>query len=118
MFRDMRRFKQQITAKECVNVLKAETRGVLSLIGDEGYPYGIPMNHWFCESDGKIYFHGAKEGHKIDAIKNCNKACYTVFDKGFRRDGEWVLNVNSVVIFGKITLVTDKAKNGIMSQIY
>lgn len=111
MFRNMRRFKQQITTEECVNILKTEKRGVLSLIGDGGYPYGIPMNHWFCEADGKLYFHGAKEGHKVDAIKNCNKVCYTVFDTGYRRNGEWSLNVNSVVVFGKITIVTDEIKN-------
>lgn len=110
MFRKMRRFKQQITNEECITVLKEETRGVLSTLGDDGYPYGIPMNHWYCEADGKLYFHGAKEGHKIDAVQKCDKVCYTVFDKGYRKDGEWALNVKSVVIFGKITLVTDEEK--------
>ncbi len=70
MFRTMRRFKQQISDAECVEILKAEKRGALSLIGDDGYPYGIPLSHFYDERDGKIYFHGAKEGHKIDAIKN------------------------------------------------
>ena len=111
MFRKMRRFKQQITNEECIAVLKTETRGVLSMLGDDGYPYCIPMNHWYCEADGKLYFHGAKEGHKIDAIKKCSKVCYTVFDKGYRKDGEWALNVKSVVVFGKIALVTDEAKS-------
>ena len=62
MFRKMRRFKQQITNEECIELLKKEKRGVLSMIGDDGYPYGIPMNHWYCEADGKLYFHSAKEG--------------------------------------------------------
>ncbi|MBR6060592.1 MAG: pyridoxamine 5'-phosphate oxidase family protein, partial [Spirochaetales bacterium] len=69
MFRSMRRFKQQISDAECIEILKNEKRSVLSLIGDDGYPYGIPLNHFYDERDGKIYFHGAKEGHKIDAIK-------------------------------------------------
>ncbi len=68
MFRKMRRFKQQISDAECIEILKNTKRGVLSLIGDDGYPYGILIDHWYCEDDGKIYFHGAKEGHKIDAI--------------------------------------------------
>ncbi len=76
MFRKMRRFKQQISNDECIAVLKNTKRGVLSLIGDDGYPYGIPIDHWYCEEDGKIYFHGAKEGHKIDAIKACDKGKY------------------------------------------
>ena len=63
--------------EECRQILKTEKRGVLSVIGDNGYPYGIPINFYYDENDGKIYFHCAKEGHKIDAIKNCDKACFT-----------------------------------------
>ena len=77
MFRKMRRFKQQITEEQCIEVLKNAKRGVLSLIGEDGYPYGLPINPWYCEEDGKIYFHGAKEGHKIDAIKACDKLTYS-----------------------------------------
>ena len=73
MFRKMRRFRQQVSEEECIRVVKSQARGVLSMMGEDGYPYGIPMDHWYCESDGKIYFHGAKEGHKIDALKNCDK---------------------------------------------
>ena len=81
-------------------------RGVLSLLGDEGYPYGLPLSHFYSEEDNKIYFHGAKEGHKIDAIKKYDKASFCVYDSGYRRDGEWSLNINSVIVFGKIRLVT------------
>ena len=110
MFRTMRRFNQSISEEECKRILKEEPRGVLSLLGDDGYPYGIPLSHWYSEKDGKIYFHGAKEGHKIDAIKACEKASFCVYDKGFRREGEWALNINSVVVFGRIRLVTDSEK--------
>ena len=109
-FRPMRRFKQQISEEECIRVLMTEKRGVLSMIGENGYPYGIPLNHWFNPDDGKLYFHGAKTGHKIDAIAQNNKVSYCVYDAGFRRDGEWALNVNSVVVFGRISLVTDEKK--------
>lgn len=110
MFRPMRRFKQQISDEECIRILKEQPRGVLSLIGDDGYPYGIPLDHWYCEEDGKLYFHGAKAGHKIDAIKACDKASYCVMDQGFKKDGEWALNINSVIIFGRISLVEDPEK--------
>ena len=56
----MRRGKQQLTQQECVALLKQEPRGVLSLMGEDGYPYGLPISYWYCEADGKIYFHGAK----------------------------------------------------------
>lgn len=110
MFRPMRRFKQQISEAECIRILNEQPRGVLSLIGDDGYPYGIPLDHWYCEEDGKLYFHGAREGHKIDAIASCDKVSYCVMDEGFRKEGEWALNINSVIIFGRISLVTDPEK--------
>jgi len=110
MFRSMRRFKQQISDEECIEVLKNAKRGVLSLIGDDGYPYGIPIDHWYCEDDGKIYFHGAKEGHKIDAIKSCDKVSYCVYDDGYRKEGDWALNIKSVITFGRIKLVEDDEK--------
>ena len=110
MFRSMRRFKQQISEAECIRILNEQPRGVLSLIGDDGYPYGIPLDHWYCEEDGKLYFHGAKEGHKIDAIASCDKVSYCVMDEGFRKEGEWALNINSVIVFGRISLVTDPEK--------
>ena len=110
MFRPMRRFKQQISEAECIRILNEQPRGVLSLIGDDGYPYGIPLDHWYCEEDGKLYFHGAKEGHKIDAIASCDKVSYCVMDEGFRKEGEWALNINSVIVFGRISLVTDPEK--------
>ena len=49
--------------------VKSQPRGVLSILGEDGYPYGIPIDYWYCEEENRIYFHGAKEGHKIDAIK-------------------------------------------------
>lgn len=112
MFRKMRRFKQQLADEECREILRTQKRGVLSLIGDGGYPYGVPLDHWYCEADGNIYFHGAKEGHKIDAVRRCDKASYCVCDEGFRRPGEWALNFKSVIVFGRIELVDDidKAK--------
>ncbi len=107
MFREMRRFKQQVSEAECIDILKSAKRGVLSVIGDDGYPYGMPINHYYCEADGKLYFHGDKAGHKIDAIKACDKASFCVYNDGFRKEGDWALNITSVIIFGRIHLVED-----------
>ncbi|MBR3575160.1 MAG: pyridoxamine 5'-phosphate oxidase family protein [Lachnospiraceae bacterium] len=109
MFRKMRRFKQQISDEECIQILKEQPRGVLSMLGDDGYPYGIPLDHLYME-DGHIYFHGAKEGHMIDAISGCDKVSYCVYDQGYRKEGEWALNINSVVVFGRIRIVEDEEK--------
>ncbi|MCQ2484007.1 MAG: pyridoxamine 5'-phosphate oxidase family protein [Clostridia bacterium] len=107
MFRKMRRFKQQISEEECIAVLKSQPRGVLSVIGDDGYPYGLPIDYWYCEDNGHICFHGAKEGHKIDAIKKCDKVSFCVYDDGYRCEGEWALNIKSVIVFGRIKFVED-----------
>ena len=110
MFRTMRRFKQQISKEECIRILQEEKRGILSMHGEDGYPYGIPMNHWYNPEDGKLYFHGAKTDHKIDAIKKDNRVSYCTHDAGYRKEGEWALNIRSVVVFGRISLVTDEEK--------
>ena len=110
MFREMRRFKQQISEEECIRILKKQPRGVLSMLGDDGYPYGIPLDHWYSEVDNKLYFHCAKTGHKLDAIAACDKVSYCVMDEGYRKDGEWALNINSVVVFGRMHIVEDEDK--------
>ena len=110
MFREMLRKKQQLPEEECIEILKNELRGVLSVIGDDDYPYGMPINHFYCEEDGNIYFHSGRKGHKIDAMKSHDKASFCVYDQGFRREGEWALNIRSVIVFGRIEFIEDREK--------
>lgn len=80
MFRKMRRFTQQVSQDECIKILKDEKRAALSVIGENGYPYTVPINFYYDEAENKIYFHGAKQGHKIEAIQKCNKVCLTTVE--------------------------------------
>ncbi len=105
MFRKMRRHKQELSAEDCTDMLINEPRGVLALLGDDDYPYAIPMSHAYA--DGKIYFHGAKEGHKNDAVKKYSKASYCVVDNGVKNEGEWWYTFKSVIVFGKIRILED-----------
>ena len=82
----MRRNKQQVSNDKCKEVLTNEWRGVLSVLGDNDYPYGVPMNFFYDENDNAIYFHCAKSGHKLDAINKHPKCSFTVFDKGVQRE--------------------------------
>ena len=109
MFREVTRRKQALSKAECIDILKEEKRGVLSVLGDEGYPYGMPMNHWYCEEDGKLYFHSGLKGHRSDAMKACDKASFCVYDAGYRREGEWALNIRSGIVFGRLQVVEDEA---------
>ena len=117
MFREMTRIRQQLAESECIKILKNEKRGVLSVLGDDGYPYGMPMNHYYCEEDGKLYFHGGKKGHKIDAIRRCGKASFCVYDQGIRQEGEWFLRIRSVIVFGRIELIEDQGKTNEISRL-
>ena len=106
MFRELERKKKELSKDICIEVLKNETRGVLSVIGDEGYPYGTPMNHWYNEEDGTIYFHcGNAKSHRMDALQKDNKVSFCVFDKGYQKEGDWALYVRSVIVFGKIEII-------------
>ena len=89
MFRDLRRIKQKLSHEECIELLKNEKRAVLSVLGDDDYPYGMPVNQFYSEEDGKIYIHGAKKGHKIDAIQRHDKVSLCVYVKatGMRASG-------------------------------
>ncbi len=92
---------------ECIRVLTEETRGVLSVLGDDDYPYGMPLNHFYCAGDGHLYFHGGKAGHRVDAVKKHDKVSYCVYDAGYRREGEWALYVRCVIIFGRLRPLED-----------
>lgn len=108
MFRPIQRYKQQLSQEECLNILNEEKRGVLSVLGDDGYPYGMPLNHYYNEADGKLYFHSGKTGHKIDAILRNNKASYCVYDSGTMSENGWALRFRSVIVFGHIELIEDR----------
>ena len=112
MFREMRRKKQQLTTEECVEILKQEPRGILSMLGDDGYPYGIPMTHWYCEENGHLYFHGAKEGRKIDLIKKTTSVGFEL-DTNYRLEKgniacEYTAGFQSIIGTGEICLIEEK----------
>ena len=110
MFRELTRIKQKLSQEESISILKQQPRGVLSLMGDDGYPYGVPIDHWYNEADGKIYFHSGKTGYKVDAIGRCSKASVCVCDEGYRLEGDWALHIKSVIVFGRIRIVEDHEK--------
>lgn len=110
MFRELTRKDKELSKKECIELLINEKRGVLSVLGDEGYPYGMPMNHFYSEEDGKLYFHSGFGGHREDALGKNRKVSYCVFDKGQRNPDDWAYTVKSVVIFGEMEICRDREK--------
>ena len=105
MFREMRRKRQKLTQAECVEILNKNTSGVLAVLGDGGYPYAVPLSYVY---DGSaLYFHCAKSGHKLDAIKSYDKVSFCVIDQDEVVPQEYTTYFRSVIAFGKASIVID-----------
>ena len=115
MFREIVRKKQAVPYEECIEILNREKRGVLAVLGDGDYPYAVPLNHYYCPEDGKLYFHSGKTGHKIDAMKRCDRASFCVYGEGTPTD-TWVLNFKSVIVFGRLEIVEDRETTARMTR--
>ena len=105
MFRPMRRPKNAIPDEQAKKLLREEKRGVIAMNGDDGYPFAIPVDYFYDETAGKIYFHGAKSGYKVDALRRCDKVCFTVYGGETLRDEVWAPYLQSAVVFGRCRLM-------------
>ena len=105
MFREMRRGKQALSLAECKGILEHGTSGVLALAGDNGYPYAVPLSYAY--QDGKIYFHCAKSGHKIDALRREPKASFCVIDQDKVIPEEYTTYYRSAIAFGTVREMED-----------
>ena len=105
MFRPIRRKKKEIDIDATKELLKCSRRGVLAVNGDEGYPYAVPVNYFYDSDAQKIYFHGARAGHKADALKVSDKVCFTVYGNETVREEAWAPFVQSAVVFGRCHLL-------------
>lgn len=108
MFRDIRRKKKEISRETAKQLLETERRGVLSVQGDDGYPYAVPINYLYREDEGKIYFHGSAAGHKAESIRKNDKVCFTVYGNQTVKDEDWAPYVQSVVVFGRCHMIEDR----------
>jgi len=104
-FRNIRKKKNEIQPEAIRALLLHARRGVLAVNGDGGYPYAFPINYWYDAERQKIYFHGARVGHKVDALKACDQVCFTVYGDEQIKDDAWAPYVQSVVIFGRCHLI-------------
>ncbi len=108
MFRKMRRWKQEMPSEESYEILREGSYGTLALLGDEDYPYAVPMAYVF--DNGKIYFHSAATGHKMDAIEKSSKASFCVVSENTNMPEKLTTAYKSVVVFGKIEVVEEPAE--------
>ena len=102
----MRRKRQQLSEEKSIGILQKATAGTLALLGDGGYPYAVPISYVYA--DGKLYFHSALSGHKIDAIRNCDKASFCVIDQDEVHPEKYTTYFRSVIAFGRIHIIEDE----------
>ena len=114
-FRPMRRKRQELAQEESITILQKATSGTLALLGDNGYPYAVPISYVYHE--GKLYFHSAVEGHKVDAIRQCDKASFCVIDQDNVKPAEYTTYFRSVIAFGRIRIVVDEAEKLTIARI-
>ena len=105
-FRQMRRKRQQLTQEESIAILQKATAGTLALLGDDDYPYAVPISYVYNE--GKLYFHSALNGHKVDAIRKYDKASFCVIEKDDVQPEKYTTFFRSVIAFGRIHIVEDE----------
>lgn len=110
MFRSMRRFKQQLPEEDVRKLLERLPRGVLAVLGDDDYPYAVPMDFVYDPSDNTLNFHAALEGHKLDAVRRHPKASFCLIDEGVPDEEGTFFYFNSVIVFGRIREITDPAE--------
>ena len=114
-FRDMRRKRQQLSDEESIGILQKAASGTLALLGDNGYPYAVPISYVY--SEGKLYFHSALSGHKVDAIRNCDKASFCVIDKDEVKPEKYTTFFRSVIAFGRIRIIEDETEKLAIAQL-
>ncbi len=107
MFRTIRKKKNEISTEDAKELLRTSRRGILAVNGDDGYPYAIPINYFYDEASEKIFFHGSRAGHKADALKACDKICFTVIGQEMLKAEPWAPYVKSAVVFGRCRLIED-----------
>ncbi|MCH5277617.1 MAG: pyridoxamine 5'-phosphate oxidase family protein [Desulfovibrionaceae bacterium] len=108
MFRPMRRGAQSVPPEECLDILRRGVTAVLAVAGDDGYPYAVPLNYLYHE--GSVFFHCAKAGHKLDAIRARDKVSLCVIDADAVAPAEYATNFRSVIAFGHARVLDDDAE--------
>ena len=104
----VRRQDRLLSEVEAVALLRVGEFGVLSMVSEQSGGYGIPLSFAF---DGEvIYFHCAKQGHKVDSLNKHDKVSFCIYDQGYQEEGQWPLHINSVIAFGRIKMVEDYEK--------
>ena len=116
MFREMRRKRQALAAEDCVRVLQRSTSGVLAVCGEDAWPYAVPLSYVYA--NGKLYFHCAKVGQKLDAVVHNDKVSFCVIDADQIVPEKYTTYFRSVIVFGHTRILKDAAEKRHAFEIF
>ena len=105
MYKEMRRKDRAISAEEAHQLLRTTDFGFLGLAGKDGKPYVVPLNHVVV--DDCLVFHCAKEGQKLDLIRENPSVCYAVCTEHEVIPEELTTKYKSAIVFGTAEIVED-----------
>jgi uncharacterized protein len=108
MFREMRRKDQLLSEAETIEILRSSTSGVLAVSGDDDYPYAVPLS--FAYEQGKIFFHCAKVGQKLDGIQKNDKVSFCVIKTDDVKQETFTTHYRSVIAFGKARILKEDSE--------
>lgn len=108
MFREMRRKKQLLSEAETIEILQSCTSGVLAVTGDNDYPYAVPLSYAY--KDGKLFFHFAKAGHKLDGIERNSKVSFCVIQTDDVVQKTFTTHFRSAIVFGRARILTEDSE--------
>lgn len=108
MFRAMRRNRQALSMEQCEEIFERGTSGVLALLGDDGYPYAVPLSYVYEKN--RLLFHVAVEGHKLDALRAYEKASFCVIGQDCVSAKEYTTHYRSVIAFGRMRVLESEAE--------
>ncbi len=114
MFREMKKKDQLLSQEETIAILVRGTSGVLGVTGDDDYPYTVPISYVY--RDGKLFFHSAPSGHKIDSIRRNNKVSFCVIDQDEVVQKTFTTHFRSAIVFGKARILTDDQERRIAME--
>ena len=116
MFREIRLKDRAVNGEKAIEIITKGSYGVLSTIGEDGYPYGVPLNYTYY--DNCICFHCAQEGLKLENINFNNKVSFCVVTKSDVLGNEFDTDYESAIAFGKANVIADDSeKNKILLSV-
>lgn len=105
-----------MTDEETLSLIRSCRFAVLSLVDPDSLPYGVPLDYIYRDND--LYFHGAKEGRKIDSIKMNPKGCAVIPGDTDVVPEKFGREYTSAIVEGPIELIDDpEMKRQVMTWV-